>query len=313
MNARGKLLTPFENFKASFQKYVDENHWDQGTDFLASFANKIDTTWTDLFWKHRTNSVIDSSFIRFISTIAMIQFVLERADDRGEKLANMQRIPETVKTEHFTKDGYKYLCECLELYSELDSQDFTLEFDLPLWQHKPDDNLFTALVYEGNISASYSQKVLFYAQTEYLRNTNKFDEQKFRNWMRVVRNIISRGDAEKTGNRPSIVRSPDTFIGVINLIKELSQGCDDIYLFLSTKTIKSSFAKEQIEEEKLKSKLILKSERNKEVIFSIEDTNFCQGKIQFALYCIGYQKEEDVFNVEKLADIQNVIYTYLEE
>jgi len=312
MNARGKLLTPFENFKAGFQKHIDENNWGGGKDFVDSFAYKIDTVWTDLFWKHRRGSVIDASFIRFISTIAMIQFVLERADERVEKLANMQRLPESVRAEHFSKNGYQYLCECLDLYCNVYSQELDLEFGFPFWQHKPINNLFTALVYEGNV-ASYTQKVLFYAQTEFIRNTKGFKKQNFKDWMRVVRNIISRGDAEKTGNRPSIVRSPDTFIGVINLIKELSQGCDNIYLFLSTQQIKSSFAKEQIEEEKLKAKLILKCDRNKEIIFLTEDTNFCQGKIQFALYCIGYQSDQDEFRVESLAKIQKVIHTYLED
>ena len=67
--------------------------------------------------------------------------------------------------------------------------------------------------------------------------------------MRVVRNIISRGDAEKTGTRPAIIRSPETFDGVISLIKELAEGCNDIYNFLAKSSIKSSFAKEQIIEE----------------------------------------------------------------
>lgn len=313
MNARGKLLTPFENFKAIFQKHVDDNNWDKNKDSLDSFACKIDTKWTDLFWSHRKNDRIDDSFIRFISTIAMIQLVLEKSEDRVDKLAKLQRQPDTVKVDYFIEDGYKYLCDCLDIYCRVYNDKISLELNFPLWQHKPDNNIFTALVYEGSITASYTQKVLFYAQTEYLRKTNKFNKENFHCWMRVMRNIVSRGDAEKTGKRPAIIRSPDTFIGVINLVKELSEGCDDIYEFLSTKTIKSFFAKEQIEEEKLKAKLIKENNTNKEVIFSTEDTNFCQGKIQFAFYCIDYNNAEDNFKADDLEKIQRVIKTYLEE
>lgn len=313
MNARGKLLTPFENFKALFQKQVDDENWDRDKSSIESFAFKIDTKWTDLFWKHRKNDKIDTPFIRFISAIAMIQLVLQKSENKTKDLIkDLNSTPEIVKHNFFNEAGYKYLCACLDIYCKVDEDKIDINLNLPFWQHEPDEDLFSALVYEGT-TASYPQKVLFYAQTEYLLNTKKFNTEKFHNWMRVIRNIVSRGDAEKTGNRPAIIRSQDTFIGVINLVKELSLGCDDIYGFLSTTPIKSSFAKEQIEEEKLKSKLILDSNDNKKIIFSTEDTNFCLGKIKFALFCIDYETEEDTFNVRDLENIQKVIGKYLEE
>ncbi len=312
MNARGKLLTPFENFKATFQKHIYDNKWEKDKKFSDSFACKVDTQWTDLFWSHRKKDRIDDSFIRFISTIAMIQIVIEKSEDRVDKIAKLQRRPDSVRADNFTEDGYSFLYDCLETYCRVYNDKISVELDFPLWQHKPDDIIFTALVYEGN-NASYTQKVLFYAQTEYLRKTTEFNKENLHCWMIVIRNIISRGDAEKTGKRPAIIRSPETFDGVINLINELSEGCDNIYKFLSTKSIKSSFAKEQIEEEKLKAQLIIENNTYKDVLFSTEDTNFCQGRIDFALYCIDYDKTEDNFNVENLDKIQKVIKKYLEE
>lgn len=43
MNARGKLLSSFENFKASFQKRINDNKWDKEKEFQDTFAFKIDT------------------------------------------------------------------------------------------------------------------------------------------------------------------------------------------------------------------------------------------------------------------------------
>lgn len=313
MNARGKLLTPYENYKALFQKHIADSCWDREKKFQETFACKIDTIWTDLFWQHRKSEKIDSSIIRFISTIAMIRLVLEKFEDRADKLAKLQKRPDDVRVEYFTNRGYLYLTECLDIYCRVYKNDLPIKLDMPFWQHAPEENIFTALVYEGSVTASYTQKVLFFAQTEYLRRVPQFDEVKFQSWMRVIRNIISRGDAEKTGRRPTIIRSPDTFIGVINLINELSGGCDNIYEYLSTRTIKSAFAKEQIEEEILKAKLIAINDINREVIFSTEDTNFCQGKIQFALNCIDYHTESDQFKVNHLKKIQIVLKTYFEE
>jgi hypothetical protein len=129
--------------------------------------------------------------------------------------------------------------------------------------------------------------------------------------MRVVRNIVSRGDVTKNGKRPTIIRSPQTFDGVINLIHELSEGCEDIYQFLSTKDqLKSTFAKEQVEEEKLKSKLITTSFNYKKVLFDCEDTNLLQGRVDFALYCIDYDIDKNNFNENLLSKVHEVIEKY---
>jgi hypothetical protein len=319
MNSRGKLLTAFENFKATFQKQIDNKKWDNDKNFSNSFACKVDGQWTDLFWSHRKENRIDEAFIRFISAIAMIRIVLEKSEEqRFRKLSELNTQSNTVKIEYLSEDGYKYLYESLDIYCQIYDKNISLELDFPLWQHLPNQNIFTTLVYEESSSsnnATYTQKALFYAQTEYLIKVTiqRFDEEKFRYWMRVVRNIISRGDAEKTGKRPSIVRSPETFDGVINLINELSEGCDDIYTFLSTHAIKSSFAKSQVEEEKLKAKLIIENDSYKEVIFATEDTSFCQGRIEFPLYCIDYDELQNNFDYTKLAEIQKVIEKYIDK
>ena len=54
MNARGKPLTSFENFKSQFEKYIEEKKFEEKiTNPEEKFAHKIDTVWTDLFWKYR--------------------------------------------------------------------------------------------------------------------------------------------------------------------------------------------------------------------------------------------------------------------
>lgn len=312
MNARGKLLTPFENFKAIFQGHIDKKGWETNKSFSESFAFRIDAQWCDLFWSHRKMNRIDDSFMRFISTIAMIRMALEKSPDRISQITRLQGEPNSVRANQFTEEGYQYLYDCFEIYYQLYKNKPSLPINLTLWQHKPDTDIFSALVYEGN-NASYTQKVLFYAQTEYLRTVEGFDEEKFHCWMRVVRNIVARGDVTRTGQRPAIIRSPESFDGVISLIQELTQGCNNIYEFLSANSIKSSFANEQMREERLKASLITTDDAYKEVLFSTEDTNFFQGRIEFALYCIDYEETKCNFNPDKLNQIQSVIKQYLEE
>lgn len=311
MNARGKLLSSFENFKASFQKRINDNKWDKEKEFQDTFAFKIDTKWTDLFWIHRKENKIDEAFNRFISTIAMCKQSINKTDNRLQIIKELQDKPDMVRTNMFDENDFIYLTECFDTYCKVFDENLNVKHNFPLFQHAPAENIFSGIVFEGQ-NASYSLKVLFYAQTEYLIKVSEFNQEKFQDWMRVVRNIVARGDVEKTGNRPTIIRDPGQFYGVINLIYELSSGCEDIYTYLSSNQIKSSFAKEQIEEEKLKAKLIVANPDNKSVIFNTEDTDLLQGKISFALYCIDYEAGM-ALDIKRLESVKNVISTYFKD
>ncbi len=308
MNARGKLLSSFENFKASFQKLINDNKWDEDKKFVDTFAFKVDTKWTDLFWTHRKENKVDEAFTRFISTITMCRQSINRTENRLQIINRLQDKPDIVRTNMFSENDFIYLKECFDAYCNVFDENLNIELNFPLFQHSPDESIFSGIVFEGQ-NASYSLKVLFYAQTEYLRRASEFNQEKFQEWMRVIRNIVARGDVEKTGNRPTIIRSQQTFDGVINLIRELSSGCEDIYSYLSSNQIKSSFAKEQIEEEKLKAKLILQNPDNKSIIFDTEDTNLLQGKISFALFCIDYENDMEL-DSKNLAVVQKIISIY---
>lgn len=319
MNARGRLLTSYENFKASFQKYVIENLWERDILFIDHFAFKIDTCWTDYFWQHfKKNSNIDEAFMRFISTIAMFRLAIERsstkAEERAPIITYLQEQPNSVKPTSFSEDGFKYLIEYFEIYEKVLKNQTNLKLPFPLWRHKAKESILKEIVFEENSyslfqsnSASYTQKVLFFAQTEYLRRNIDFNESRFQDWMRVVRNIVSRGDIDKDGMRPDIIRSPQTFDGVINLINELAEGCSDIYQSLYEKiSFKSQFAKEQIEEEKKKTQIIINRPHLKEVVFEAEDNELLLGRIDFLFYCMGYDGVVTNFNEDLFIKLKDV-------
>lgn len=311
MNARGKLLSPFENFKASFQKCINDNKWDHKKEVTEKFSVKIDTAWADLFWVYKKNNNVDEAFIRFISSILMIRISIRKDENRFSIISRLQEDYNSIKPEFFNENDFNYLVEVFNIYYGLFKDELELTIPFPLFQHRTRDGIFSSIIYEG-FNASYSQKVLFFAQTEYLRKVQDFKLSKYQDWMRVIRNIVSRGDVAKNGKRPTIIRSPQTFDGVINLIAELSAGCEDIYEYLSNvKHVKSSFAKEQMEEEKLKSKIIISNNIYRQTIFDLEDTNLLQGRIEFALYCIDYKSKEyfDSSFLDKVVSILNKYFS----
>ena len=62
MNSRGKPLTPFEHFKADFEKTIKE----VSPELYKEFIKKMDIDWVDMLWKYRgENDEIDAEFMRF--------------------------------------------------------------------------------------------------------------------------------------------------------------------------------------------------------------------------------------------------------
>jgi hypothetical protein len=62
MNYRGKPLTPFEHFKANFEKLIKA----VSADLYKEFIFKIDNDWTDILWKYRgKNNIIDDEFMKY--------------------------------------------------------------------------------------------------------------------------------------------------------------------------------------------------------------------------------------------------------
>jgi len=307
MNARGKQLTPFENFKASTEKKIEDKNWDKGRDIKDCFPHKADTKWTDLFWKNRGSiNEIDEAFIKFISnsivsSTAARQIKSSKKKDKESLIQDLFNNPENTSQEDLEEDNYTYLYTSLETYSNQDPK--TLCFPFPIWQLQLSkwDTLFDIITKEK--SPTYPQRVLFYAQTEYLINSKPITKETFDNWMRVTRNIVQN----------STIDSSESFVGAINLIKEISVGSRDIYTFLSTNKIKSGFASVQVQEEILKANLIQADSGNVKAIFGTEDTNFCKGRISFALYCIDFDSTTTNSVAKKLSKIKKVFNTYIDD
>lgn len=81
MNARGKLLSEFENFKS----FIDGNVKEIGGDFYQSWIQKIDHNWTDLFWEYRNINDenpedIDDEFMRFFKGVLYDKLILMGKD-----------------------------------------------------------------------------------------------------------------------------------------------------------------------------------------------------------------------------------------
>ena len=101
LNARGKALTDFENFKANFldlvkkrfkedNKTIEEDELENNASSRkVNFASKMDNAWTDIFWPYRTeNDVIDDIYLSFINRYLLNYLIVSDTTVSAEKWEN---------------------------------------------------------------------------------------------------------------------------------------------------------------------------------------------------------------------------------
>ncbi len=308
MNARGKELTDFEKIKAELEKLADDSKWEEGIAETEKFYYKADRMWTDLFWKN-FKSLSDEAFLNFISEIIITCQTLKienlETESGKQQVRKIQRLgsnSENLSVEDFTKDSFTRLKKILDLYSgnEKDTKNAKINF----WEFcKKEKNFFrTICSVEDKSVVTYPVRGLFFAQNLYLENA-EFSEESFSDWMRVIRNIAEN----------ATVDTVQTFKGFLNLIQELSAGCNDIYKYLSEHNVESNFAKSQVQEEIYKAKMIIKENSIKSLFCELEENPFCKGKLYFAFYCCDIDFKKANLDIELFKKVKSVFDDYFSE
>ena len=305
MNARGKQLSKFENFKASLVKRINDEQWENEENIEKTFSYKMDTAYTDLFWQYRGDqTVIDNGAMNFFAGMAMIAHALrDKSDEESEEnkriIDRIQKLFNTplsvVASDYFSKEDFKRLKDFLDFYSE--SKNLTI--DTSLWKYFTDthEKTFFEIFIRDN-KATYPQRVFFYALTQLFIEVK--DNVKREDFIRVVRNIIENASI-----------SVDTFAGAIKLMQELLKGSKDIYSYLSKTVIQSKFASYQVKQEIDKAKRIVADSQWKEAIWEAEDHLMFKGDIGFllletennlALFKKRYEVAKEMFDEDGVTD-----------
>ena len=268
MNARGKQLSNFENFKASLVKRINDEQWESEEKVKKTFSYKMDTIYTNLFWEYRGGkTIIDEEAMNFFAGMAMIAHALKEKNDY-ERIEYLYYNPLSVTASDFSIGDFELFKKFLDFYSKTD-----LSIETPLWDKDFKANsvkTFFKIFIKDNKSF-YKQRVFFY--TISLLFKKREDKAKREDFIRVVRNIIE--------NVP--INSKETFVYAIKLMSELLKGVEDIYSYLSKTAIQSNFASYQVTQEKQKAERIVANPEWKDVIWEAEDHPMFKGDIGFLL------------------------------
>lgn len=340
MNARGKQLTNFENFKADLIGYISnqydlendenrKNEWGGLLDSTEGIPIKFDTTWTNIFWNNRSDNKIDEIYFAFLNRFFLSELICQKngqnylytaesieshnlfnllygnkGDDKGVIYSGLE-----VYKYYYKEIPIKIFQSLKNIFDNYSKNENINEY-FPNWTQKGFQFIPR---YQGDVTITtlgQKERVVFVAVARYFEIGN-FEEESFKQWMRVVWNIV-----ENAG-----IDTISAMIGAIRLIDELSEHSHDIYSYLKDNPkIKSGTAEAQVAEEIAKAKQIidengthrkyngsckkengLNYETWEEIIIEAESTAFFKGAIRFL-----FQNEKGKIDIDISTEIWNV-------
>ena len=293
MNARGKQLTPFENFKAQYEDYLGRVH----PDYRIDFEQKIDTKWADLFWNYRGidgNDTYDDELSNFIKAIFAGAYA-ERKDVSREKheetlrelISANKSNPFSVYKESVLVEGETASDTLIKALDTLSNGDKKIKEYLPREDRSyyKENEVFEKVLRDS--ITSYSERISFYAYIHYLIRYGTSAPEGLHDWMRLMSNLYHQENIS--------FDSLTHFIAAVKSVQELLPYADKIIDYLSSeKKIPSYSFRWQEREELVKARLIKRSPQWRTLIESTEKNPYFTGQIGFLLDFAG-------------------IYTYYEE
>ena len=296
MNARGKQLTPFENFKADLIGYIErqakeKEEWKRLLDIYRGIPILLDTEWLDIFWKNKSAThQVDEIYYAFLNRFFWNYYV-GYSKETGSKIEQTDTYKYLNRDNYITYDSFENYKNSesiipLELFEDLQiilnnfgkyAQDKSLKGLIPnaKWEE-----IFSFIpeYKEGGITGiTQIQKMVFFAICKYFKE-GEADDTSLECWMRVVWNLVSGEDEE---GLPQI-RNMDTLKIAINYIDTLNSH--EVYNSLKSQNLvtdKPTEFQQRWNEEIEKAKKICEDATWEEKIKTAENYAFFRGSIRF--------------------------------
>lgn len=278
LNARGRALTSFENFKSKLIARVSANG-----SLLSQIKRSLDTDWSDLIWEEG-KAQYDELYLKFFSLLFSNNGLLDfKTSINSESYwiydFDFKLIEEGILNQ--LHNTFNYLC------SNRKAEIYNLVFD-SLKKKEP----------------SYSDGILFYAVTSYLIDKNeneKIDNNAFSDWIRVIRNLVENSRIDES----------DIYSRAIKGINSLLPWKDDILSYLATSNLNelTGFSKEQVEEEKIKARIMIRDDAHKQSIIEVErKLPYFKGNIISVLFLSDFVNKDDFSLLMKYANIEASLF-----
>lgn len=311
MNARGKGLTAYENFKAQLEDYIkglglDEIRQIRGEIYSMDqyVALKLDGDWCDLFWDHHKRakgSIFDQMASNALRAVALAAYPFDDTTGREHKeigivlakLADdkLDTFAAYVDAGAVSPAYVRALVALLDRFTEDGGRPRTF---LPRTAYYDEREALESVLIGSQCKTKPPTRpawVQFVAYCAYLLSGEPLEG--LDEWMRVLTNLAKNNQYDREQFRT-------TLVGVRQL---LGRGGDQLLDHLATAdTLRTGFSRLQMREERVKAQLLLRDPRWCSLIERAERHPYFQGQIEFLLEFSGVLDHVDDGQLEPLSD-----------
>lgn len=319
MNARGKPLTPFENFKAQLSEFLNDD-----PSFSKDFLAHINGEWSQFFWtpiyRRGNETIFDSHIMKFIRYFIFCEFMGSVKDESlviGQKyirdsIKAMRDESDYVFSNRLFKDGFtnaeyiiskekvittdtfRRLFVLLNVLSKRKRETGSISFiDSSEFgkNYIDEEKSFIKLIGSSDEKAlNNTEEIVLFAEyafiVKYANRDYSFDKEKELNrFIRVIYNL----------SKATLVLQDDVYLRMIRSIYALvnSNSAITINEYMARllranyrQSIFSSFYESQVVEESIKATLIEQDSRWKDIISSSE-SSFLDNQLSMPLIFSG--------------------------
>lgn len=322
MNARGKQLSSFENFKAWLfgaiedKKLIKEEDWEK-------YKLRFDIEWNDIFWNAKGNKIykVDNAFLQYFKLmyiadylksmdISQYKLIDVNTSDYYFKEIELDEITETVldskgelvfdfevyfDNKLFGSKLNSYL-QILDLLSDegMSILDSITESRISLF-NESEDKFSQLYISENSLNFSWVSFIERYLVLKYIEikgkklfDYNDLEKLEFQKYVRIMLNLLHN----------KIIANKHLYLQAIEAIDLILDNLDFSKVetwFLQNEII--FFDEFQIEEEKIKLLLFSTHKDWKARIFKAEEHRYFRGQINFLL---KYSRLYDLYRSEEI-------------
>ena len=276
MNARGKSLNDFENFKSEFFKIIQYNN-----ELQEIVKDKIEYDWVENLWSYRLNDsfIIDQPFLKFVSFISEMLY-FKSAEYRLIKGYKSNFLDfDLLKALYSKEENLRFLIFALDQIKVIQSNTGSLMYN------KESLKLILANIINGKKDTN--EFFVLYASLSY--NYKIGNSNNLMDYLRVIRNLINNTPDNSRREWPRLIKSMENLISEANVYKILSEDFDSNLLI--------GFNSGQRTEEVFKAKIFISFPDFKLNIQNIEDHKNFEGNITNILIAPFADSEYDFNNL----------------
>jgi len=309
MNARGKKLSDFENFKAWLIKNFKDN---PDIEQIEAWQKKLDITWNDYFWDNKlaSQTETDTAYLSFFKEMYLGDYVGSIKDETEGEEAIQSLISDDLSCLKavFDKDKAfsKYLAtyfNFLDVQADYFTEGIAInkafiggEFILSnIFFSKAND----PKAEKKSIGFNWWHRAFYFSVSRYIIRFKEIEDKKndFQHYIRLVSNLIY----NTTIDTPELYKS--AISSITNILNELEEKNIQIFLSNNSENI-TFFDTAQIEEEKKKNALVVEDSKWRELLTRAENIHYLYGQIHVIF---DLAKEGDKVIFEKFLKYTEIV------